>query len=68
MLLTLTFTIRGIGIIKQTIGNCTMNEQINWNTTIRVLAVLAVLAFAVWIIQSPYSGWWILLAAMIAGL
>lgn len=32
--------------------------------TIRALAVLA---FAVWIIQSPYSGWWIVLAAMIMG-
>lgn len=40
-----------------------MNKD--WHTTIRILAVLA---FAVWIIQSPYSGWWIVLAAMIAGL
>ena len=37
----------------------------NWNQTIRILAVLA---FAVWIIQSPYSGWWIILAVAIAGL
>lgn len=32
------------------------------------LRVLAVLAFTVWIIQSPYSGWWIVLAAVLAGL
>jgi hypothetical protein len=37
----------------------------DWNKTVRILAVLA---FSVWIIQSPYSGWWILLAVMIAGL
>jgi hypothetical protein len=40
-----------------------MNEQIN--ETIRILAVLA---FAVWIIISPYSGWWILLACIISGI
>lgn len=37
----------------------------NLSVTVRGLAVLA---FAVWIIQSPYSGWWIILAAMIMGL
>lgn len=36
-----------------------MNDQ-----TIRVLAVLV---FTAWIIVSPYSGWWILLACLIAG-
>ena len=36
-----------------------------FNKTIRILAVLA---FAVWIITSPYSGWWIVLACLIAGL
>jgi len=36
-----------------------------FNQTLRILAVLA---FAVWLIQSPYSGWWILVAIMIAGL
>ena len=40
-----------------------MSEQIN--KTIRILAVLA---FSVWIISSPYSGWWIVLACIIAGL
>jgi hypothetical protein len=35
------------------------------NNTIKVLAVLL---FAAWIITSPYSGWWILLAILIAGL
>ena len=39
-----------------------MNEL---NKTVRILAVLA---FAVWIIMSPYSGLWIILACMIAGL
>ena len=34
------------------------------NNTIRVIALLI---FAAWIIQSPYSGWWIVLAAMIVG-
>ena len=36
-----------------------------WHETIRILSVLA---FSVWIISSPYSGWWILLAMIIAGL
>ena len=34
----------------------------------KTLRILAVLAFTVWIITSPYSGWWILLAMLIAGL
>jgi hypothetical protein len=37
----------------------------DWHKTIKVLAVLA---FTVWIIISPYSGWWIILACMIAGM
>jgi hypothetical protein len=34
----------------------------------KTFRIIAVLAFTVWIIASPYSGWWILLAIMIAGL
>jgi hypothetical protein len=34
----------------------------------KTVRIIAVLAFSVWIIMSPYSGWWILLAIMIAGL
>jgi len=29
------------------------------------IKALALLAFTAWIITSPYSGWWIVLAAMI---
>ena len=34
----------------------------------KTLRIFAVLIFAAWIISSPYSGWWILLACMITGL
>jgi len=30
--------------------------------------VIALLVFTAWIITSPYSGWWILLAIFIAGM
>ena len=32
------------------------------------IKVIALLYFTAWIITSPYSGWWILLAIFIAGL
>jgi hypothetical protein len=63
--LTLTFMTRVIGMTKLTIGKNTMDEKFGLSTTIRVLSVLA---FTVWIIQSPYSGWWVSLAILIAGL
>jgi hypothetical protein len=33
-----------------------------------IIRALAVLIFAAWIISSPYSGWWILLAIIIMDL
>ena len=40
-------------------------HMINWEKLIKVLAGLA---FTVWIIASPYSGWWILVALAILGI